>query len=375
MLGIDLMSPSLSPSLRLAMDTQHIRPMSHSGTRRLEIVTDISVLKQLGYPQETPQQSMPRPDRSTDSEESDTDSLFDEPMESPHEDLFHESGRSPMTASLAEPPAPEGLKPAQRTVPPIPGLYFDPFTLLPDELAEDLLQKCLDTYFQAEGVDQVMLFERVVTESSSGMWHLLDTILFSRCSVIDCNASLIAQASPSLPSTNSGIPQFLKDLLDILSVSLQAILPNATHELLFPLPGTPAQARQVIINLYKPGEGITPHVDLLDRFGDGIIGVSLGSGCVMRFTKVRPDSVTEESNHDHRLCNTSRAWDVFLPHGSVYVMSDEARYGWTHGIDGRREDWVRKSVDSEMGRWVMRSIRVSITFRWLLPGADVVGGL
>lgn len=193
--------------------------------------------------------------------------------------------------------------------------------------------------------------------------------------MIDCNASLNAQASPSLPSTNSGIPQFLKDLLKILSVSLQAILPNATHKLLFPLPGTPAQARQVIINLYRPGEGITPHVDLLDRFGDGIIGVSLGSGCVMRFTKVRPNSVAEESNHNHRLCNTCRAWDVFLPHGSVYVMSDEARYGWTHGIDGRREDWVRKSVDSEMGRWVMRSIRVSITFRWLLPGADAVGGL
>ncbi len=169
MLGIDLMSPTLSPSLRLAMDPQHIQPMSHSETRRLEIVTDTSVLKQLGYPQETPQQSMP--DHST--EESDTDSLFDEPMESPHEDLFHESGRSPMTASLAEPPAPEGLKPAQRTVPPIPGLYVDPFTLLPDELAEDLLQKCLDTYFQAEGVDQVMLFERVVTESSSGMCDLL----------------------------------------------------------------------------------------------------------------------------------------------------------------------------------------------------------
>ena len=53
-------------------------------------------------------------------------------------------------------------------------------------------------------------------------------------------------------------------------------------------------------------------------------------------------------------------------------MSDEARFGWTHGIDGRNEDWVAESVDSDIGRWVMRSIRVSITFRWLLPGADIV---
>ena len=66
---------------------------------------------------------------------------------------------------------------------------------------------------------------------------------------------------------------------------------------------------------------------------------------------------------------------MFLPHGSVYVMSEEARYGWTHGIDGRTEDWVQDRAGSTTGRWVMRSKRVSITFRWLLPGADVVGGL
>lgn len=56
-------------------------------------------------------------------------------------------------------------------------------------------------------------------------------------------------------------------------------------------------------------------------------------------------------------------------------MSEEARYSWTHGIDGRKEDWVQDRVGATEGRWVMRSIRVSITFRWLLPGADVVGGL
>ncbi|KAI0690856.1 hypothetical protein BC835DRAFT_1280250 [Cytidiella melzeri] len=227
-----------------------------------------------------------------------------------------------VVATYTEPPPPSDLTPARRAAPPISGLHFDPFTLLPDELAESLLQKCIDTYFQEEAVNQVMLFERVLMKSEGGM----------------C----------------SSIPGFLKDLLAVLSTSLHPILPKTTHELLFPLPDTPARARQVIINFYKPGEGITPHIDLLDRFGDGIIGVSLGSGCVM---------------------HPSPVWDVFLPHGSVYVMSDEVRYGWTHGIDGRTEDWVRESVDSEVGRWVMRAIRVSITFRWLLPGADIVGGL
>lgn len=171
---------------------------------------------------------------------------------------------------------------------------------------------------------------------------------------------------------DSTLPEFLKDLLGTLSTALLSFLPSKTHELLFPPPGAPARARQVIINFYNPGEGITPHVDLLDRFGDGIIGVSLGSGCVMRFARAERGALLTRPD----LGDDKRAgWDVFLPHGSIYVMSEEARFGWTHGIDGRREDWVEESVGSDHGRWVVRSIRVSITFRWLLPGADIVGGL
>ena len=137
-------------------------------------------------------------------------------------------------------------------------------------------------------------------------------------------------------------------------------LPQQTHKLLFPPPGTPAKARQVIINMYRPGEGITPHVDLLDRFGDGIIGVSLGSGCVMNFAKVKKDEVY--SHHHANDSADEEGGAVFLPHGSVYIMSEEARYSWTHGIDARTEDWVQDR-DCEGGHWVMRSIRVSITFR------------
>lgn len=157
-----------------------------------------------------------------------------------------------------------------------------------------------------------------------------------------------------------------------MSERMRGVLPRETHALLFPPSNSPPKARQVIINLYRPGEGITPHVDLLDRFGDGIVGVSLGSGCVMQFAEVKLAQSPEAD--DGRVGGLETA-AVFLPHGSVYVMSGKARYEWTHGIDGRMEDWVQDRADSERGRWVARSIRVSITFRWLLPGADVVGGL
>lgn len=97
----------------------------------------------------------------------------------------------------------------------------------------------------------------------------------------------------------------------------------------------------------------------------------------MQFAKVKPRDASGPADGREEMDRTTESEKVavFLPHGSIYVMSEEARYEWTHGIDGRKEDWVQDRIDSDQGRWVMRSIRVSITFRWLLPGADVVGGL
>ena len=41
---------------------------------------------------------------------------------------------------------------------------------------------------------------------------------------------------------------------------------------------------QLIVNLYQPGEGLKPHVDLL-RFQDGIAIVSLQSSAILAFTR------------------------------------------------------------------------------------------
>jgi hypothetical protein len=78
---------------------------------------------------------------------------------------------------------------------------------------------------------------------------------------------------------------FLNSLLEELAGILRPHIPLSTYNLLFP--SGSYQSRQAILNRYEPGEGITPHVDLLKRFGDGIIGVSLGAGCVMDFQRGR----------------------------------------------------------------------------------------
>ncbi|KIK64620.1 hypothetical protein GYMLUDRAFT_160914 [Collybiopsis luxurians FD-317 M1] len=233
---------------------------------------------------------------------------------------------------------------ALRAAPPIPGLFFDPSVQLPAKLADQVAEFCMGQYFD-EGnggrrVNQIMLFERANDNSSS------------------INAGEI---SPS-PASSTGLPPPLLALLDTLSDLLNPKLPIQIHKLLFPSSHTQSsdsqaslQARQAILNLYAPGEGISPHVDLLRRFGDGIIGDS---------------SVDIASRSD------SDTYDVYLPRNSIIILTGDARYKWTHGIERRDGDWVSSS-EKEGARkmdWIPRSTRLSITFRWLLPGADVVGG-
>jgi hypothetical protein len=82
------------------------------------------------------------------------------------------------------------------------------------------------------------------------------------------------------------------------------------------------KARQLILNLYAPGTGISAHIDLPTRFSDGILALSLGSGCAMNFVR---------GSEQHAL---------WLPPNSALVLSGEARWEWSHGIAARAGDWV-----------------------------------
>ncbi|KAJ7041221.1 hypothetical protein C8F04DRAFT_1080650 [Mycena alexandri] len=245
-------------------------------------------------------------ERPTTTEDS-PDSLFDEGL-----------AASPIPSDIA---VVGDMEPASSCAPPIPGLFFTPSLLLPPELADQITEFCLKQYFNRPGVNQIMLF---------------------------------GAASDSTPW--SGMPPILLELLASMSVLLQPSLPPEIHALLFPR--TPTHARQAILNLYHPGEGITPHVDLLKRFGDGIVGLSLGSSCVMQFARV------EEAD------DNVRPKQLFLPERTMIVLSGDARYAWTHGIEKRTTDLVG---DAEPFRIVERGVRLSITFRWLLASEDVVG--
>jgi alkylated DNA repair protein alkB family protein 8 len=97
---------------------------------------------------------------------------------------------------------------------------------------------------------------------------------------------------------------------------------------------------QVTVNEYKRGQGIGSHVDTLSAFDDGILSLSLGSGCVMEF------------HEPVKKCKKL----VYLPQRSLLLMSGPARYAWEHMI-------VTRGTDCVDGNVLQRKTRISLTLR------------
>jgi len=97
---------------------------------------------------------------------------------------------------------------------------------------------------------------------------------------------------------------------------------------------------QVIINEYKPGQGIANHVDCEPCFGDTIISLSLATPCIMNFINLDSKNKVE----------------AILEPRSVVCIKGESRYLWSHGIPARLADDIN-------GVRTNRQLRISMTFR------------
>ncbi|KAL5636892.1 hypothetical protein ACGC1H_000762 [Rhizoctonia solani] len=234
----------------------------------------------------------------------------------------------------------------------ISGLHFHSQLKITEEMESYLLTSLEQHgYFARPGANQIMLFGRPRPSHAE-------------------QSSDPQGDRPSNPS--SGLPDFLERLLEELEQTLSGpeIPPDVRQKLFSPVPG---QARQAILNRYNPGEGIKPHIDLPNRFADGIIIVSLANGIVMDFA------------HEAK----KKAISAWLPPRSIVIMEGEARWEWTHGIAYRESDIVdvtgveiagllgvdqhTKKLPKSQNVEIPRQLRTSITLRWLLPGANVVG--
>lgn len=121
----------------------------------------------------------------------------------------------------------------------------------------------------------------------------------------------------------------------------------------------PTYPNQILINRYKPGEGISAHADH-PMFEDTILSLSLGSSSIMKF-KNR---------------NKKTEVDVPLVLGSLLIMSGESRTDWTHEIPSRMSDKYVIPGFPDQG-W-KRGERISVTFRSVrtkYQGADLRGNM
>lgn len=105
----------------------------------------------------------------------------------------------------------------------------------------------------------------------------------------------------------------------------------------------------------------------------------------MQFERVGEEE-EEEVKEDEK-----KIYDVYLPPNSIIVLSGDAWYKWTHGIEQCKGNWVlpyhvgsadnftvRQNGDKEeyndkLAEWLPHSTCLSITSHWLLPGVDVIG--
>lgn len=86
---------------------------------------------------------------------------------------------------------------------------------------------------------------------------------------------------------------------------------------------------QLLINEYKPGQGIGAHVDSTTAFKDHIVSITLNAFTLMRFTHTE---------------GTYEAKTLTLTRRSALVLSGPARYDWKHGIKGSKEYGTRVSL-------------------------------
>ena len=95
-----------------------------------------------------------------------------------------------------------------------------------------------------------------------------------------------------------------------------------------------------VLDLAAEGE-IKPHVDAIRFCGKRLAGLSLMSDSVMRLVSVS---------------DSSKFADLYLPRRSLYILSSEARYDFTHAILPQKDSYFN-------GLSVIKGRRVSIIFR------------
>ena len=163
--------------------------------------------------------------------------------------------------------------------------------------------------------------------------------------------------------------------------------PEHITDLLLRLPIQDNIPDQFTIQFYPPGAGIPPHVDTHSLFGETLYSLSLGCSVPIQFRKCNAKDAwrmrlpkrsataaagaSEASQALASLGSVGKevkgdddTFEVFLPPRSLLVMTGPSRYGYVHGIRGRKTDQIGDQTVSRAGRY-------SVTMRSIKRGQDI----
>lgn len=143
--------------------------------------------------------------------------------------------------------------------------------------------------------------------------------------VMSANSRRVRQYGYIYDYTNRGVEEKAESIPDVMA------------ELLTLIPSNPCDFNQCIVNHYRPGEGISAHIDS-PKFGPVIACFTINGGIEIEFRR------------------NEKVEKLYVEDNSLYIMSGEARSRWTHSISPRLYDTVN-------GTRIRRVLRHSLTFR------------
>jgi hypothetical protein len=106
---------------------------------------------------------------------------------------------------------------------------------------------------------------------------------------------------------------------------------------------------------YPPGTSFQLHSDSRTQWGEAVVGVTLGAPCELRFSFDVPEKQRPRDRPVDR-----RVW---LPRGSIYIMTGLSRTDWKHGVFRTGKAGLSGGEDAPAPAWNPHGWRRSWTFR------------
>jgi alkylated DNA repair dioxygenase AlkB len=196
-----------------------------------------------------------------------------------------------------------------QTIDEVPGLYYIP-NVIESSYAQQIIEKLDENDMQK--------WEQVTQHANSRL--------------IQHFGYLYNYTSHDTSKKGNSLPDIIKPL--------RPVLKQICYDLnLLIQPSPDYKFNQCIVNNYLPGQGIGKHTDV-KAYGKIIGCYSLNGGATMKFTNAK-------------LCSS---YFVYPEPNSLYIMSGDARYKWTHEMPARKSDTFN---DVKFAR----KRRISVTFR------------